>query len=123
MRVNAKRFAQAEPVGHFLFPSYFHHLGGGPWQSSEFSWENCNSYFRVFPFHFRACPIAIKTRMKEKKHLRMVRAVQRVVAAAKELTDAERALKRPTKKARREQATTQQDGTGNGQDAQEVHRD
>jgi len=60
--------------------------------------------------------------MIERKHLRIVRAVQRVVAAAKELTDAERALKRPHK-TRREQATPSEAGTANGQDAQGVHRD
>jgi hypothetical protein len=61
--------------------------------------------------------------MIERKHLRIVRAVQRVVAAAKDLADAERALKRPPKKARREQATPQVDGTQQGQNAQAVHRD
>ena len=56
--------------------------------------------------------------MIERKYLRIVRAVQRVVAAAKDLTDAERALKRPRKKARREQATPDMDGTAKGQDTQ-----
>ena len=61
--------------------------------------------------------------MIERKHLRIVRAVQRVVAAAKDLADAERALKSPRRKARREQATPNTDGTARGQDAQGVAHD
>ena len=61
--------------------------------------------------------------MIERKHLRIVRAVQRVVAAAKDLADAERALKRPRKKALQEQATPNTDGTAQGQDAQGASRD
>jgi len=60
--------------------------------------------------------------MIERKHLRIVRAVQRVVAAAKELTDAERALKRQPKRLRRAQATQNPDDTGKAHDRQGVHR-
>jgi hypothetical protein len=46
--------------------------------------------------------------MIERKHLRIVRAVQRVVAAAKELADAEKALRRRASKTTwGEQGTTQ----------------
>ena len=61
--------------------------------------------------------------MIKRKHLRIVRAVQRLVAAAKELTDAERALKRPRKKTRREHATQNNDGRQEGQDAQGARHD
>jgi hypothetical protein len=54
---------------------------------------------------------------------RAVMAIQKIVTAARELTEAERALTRPPKKARREQATPQADGTGQGQDAKEVSRE
>ena len=39
--------------------------------------------------------------MVDQKHLRIVRAVQHVVAAAQDLVEAERALKRSRKKSRR----------------------
>ena len=58
--------------------------------------------------------------MIKKQHLRIVRAVQRVVAAAKELADAERTLKRPQKKNLQEKATSDIEGTKHGQGAQEV---
>lgn len=61
--------------------------------------------------------------MIERKHLRIVRAVQRVVAAAKDLADAERALRHPRKRARREQAAPNTDGTAHGRDAQGVPHD
>jgi len=52
-----------------------------------------------------------------------VSAIRRIIAAAKELTDAERALKHPRKKARREQATRDANETGQGQKAQGADHD
>ena len=54
--------------------------------------------------------------MIKRKHLRIVRAVQRVVAASKELADAERALERPRQQARREKVAS-----GVGDTSQGVH--
>ena len=53
--------------------------------------------------------------MIERKHLRIVRAVQRVVAAARELTEAERALKAPPK--RRKRAARDTDATAERKEA------
>ncbi len=78
---------------------------------------------RTLSAHFRPSLACYDGGMNERKHLRIVRAVQRVVAAAKDLADAERALKLPRKKARREQATPSVNGIRQGQDVQEVHRD
>lgn len=64
--------------------------------------------------HFPRPPTWQDSRMIPRKHLRIVRAVQRVVAAAKELTDAERALQdRPAKG---KQAARQTDANGEGPD-------
>jgi hypothetical protein len=63
-----------------------------------------------------ACPVFYNGAMIEHRHLRVVRAVQRVIAAAKDLADAERALKRPNEKARRKPAVPRAETKGERHD-------
>ena len=57
------------------------------------------------PAIFRKQGNGILAAMNGRKHIRVIRAVQRVVAAAKELADAERALKKRPRRRPPRQAT------------------
>ena len=63
---------------------------------------------RALSVHFRADHVWETGGMLTRKHLRIVRAVEKVVAAAKELADAERALRRP--RATRRKRAVRNDG-------------
>jgi len=81
----------------------------------RFPRENARFHFRALPRHFQPTRSFYSVGMIERKHLRIVRAVQRVVAAARELTEAERALKAPPK--RRKRAARDTDATAERKEA------